>query len=237
MITLIRHSERLDHTNVEKWKKSKRFKENKYDTPITKNGKIIAKNAIRTLFDSGYNNIDYIYCSPLTRTIQTCLILKNEIKKKLKKDIKIRIEYGLVEYNSDFPIILKNNKFIRDKKKKKKYLDSKLSFKSILKKYGNHIDEDYKSIVKFEDVDFDTSELNFINRCIKIFNNIHKKIKKNDNVLICCHGGIIFGVYSYLKKHLNMKNYNSVSSEYCSILVTDYNKKKIELINKFNQYK
>ena len=39
MITLFRHSERLDNTNKKKWIKSKRYKENKYDTPITPNGK------------------------------------------------------------------------------------------------------------------------------------------------------------------------------------------------------
>ena len=44
MITYIRHSERLDRTDKKKWKRSKRYKENKYDTPITKNGEKIAKS-------------------------------------------------------------------------------------------------------------------------------------------------------------------------------------------------
>ena len=61
MITLIRHSERLDMKNNKKWIKSKRFKENKYDTPITPNGKKLAKKAYNKLFDSGYKNVDYIY--------------------------------------------------------------------------------------------------------------------------------------------------------------------------------
>ena len=99
----MRHSERQDRELPKKWKKSKRYKENKYDTPITKNGEKIAKRAILKLFDSGYKNIDYIYCSPLTRCIQTCLIAKEQIKKKFKKDIKIRIEYGLVEVNYQTP--------------------------------------------------------------------------------------------------------------------------------------
>ena len=42
MITLFRHSERLDSTNKNKWIKSKRYKENKYDTP---NGKKLVKKS------------------------------------------------------------------------------------------------------------------------------------------------------------------------------------------------
>ena len=60
MITLFRHSERLDSTNKKKWIKSKRYKENKYDTPITPNGKKLAKKAYNKLYDSGYKDVDYI---------------------------------------------------------------------------------------------------------------------------------------------------------------------------------
>ena len=86
MITLFRHSERLDNTNKKKWIKSKRYKENKYDTPITPNGKKLAKKAYNSLYNSGFKEVDYIYCSPLTRCIQTCLEIKKQTNKKETKE-------------------------------------------------------------------------------------------------------------------------------------------------------
>ena len=129
MIALIRHSERLDASNEKKWRRSKRFKENIFDTPITKNGEKIAEKAINQLFNSGYDKIDYLYSSPLTRCIQTSLVIQKEIKKNLGKDIKIRIEYGLVEYE-DPPFILRNGKFVIDSKSI--YIDKELSIKNII---------------------------------------------------------------------------------------------------------
>jgi len=85
MIAIIRHSERLDSTNEKKWKKSVRFKENPEDTPITKNGKKIAKEAINNIFNSDFDNIEYLYSSPLSRCIETSLIIKKEIKTETKK--------------------------------------------------------------------------------------------------------------------------------------------------------
>lgn len=234
MITLIRHSERLDNTNNNKWIKSKRFTENKYDTPITSNGKKIAKTAYNKLYDSGYKNVDYLYCSPLTRCIQTCLEIKKEIKKKLKKDIKIRIEYGLVENNFDGPLIFKKDKFVIDKKSKKRYLDKNLTLNELIKKYGKNIDEEYKSITKFEDVGFDLREVDFMNRSAKVFENIRKQIDKNDDVLIVTHAGIMMGVYSYLIKKYDYSNDKQFGGVYCSILITDYDKKKRKIINDFN---
>ena len=176
MITLIRHSEKLKNVNKKKWERSKRFKENIYDTPITSNGKKIAKKAFNKLILQGYDNIDYLYCSPLTRCIQTCLVIKKIIKKKFKKELKIRIEYGLVESNFDSPIKFYNNdknKCFFDKKSKIKYLDNELSLKNIIKKYGNEIDKSYKSKTKFKDVSFDKNNVYFINTCSTTYINTH----------------------------------------------------------------
>ena len=83
MIAVIRHSERLDFTNKKKWEKSKRFKQNSLDTPITKNGEKIIKNAIDKILKKDFKNIIYLYSSPLTRCVQTSLIIKKLIKKNL----------------------------------------------------------------------------------------------------------------------------------------------------------
>ncbi len=96
MIVYIRHSERLDIKNKKKWINSKRYKENQFDTPITKKGIKIAQDTTEKLIKK-MKDVDYIYSSPLTRCIQTSIIIKEIIKKKLNKDIKIRIEYGLTE--------------------------------------------------------------------------------------------------------------------------------------------
>ena len=37
----------------------------------------------------------------------------------------------------------------------------KLKMKNIIKRYGDHIDQDYKSMKKFNEVKFDKSEQNF----------------------------------------------------------------------------
>jgi broad specificity phosphatase PhoE len=233
MITIMRHSERQDRELPKKWKKSKRYKENKYDTPITKNGEKIAKRAILKLFDSGYKNIDYIYCSPLTRCIQTCLIAKEEIKKKFKKDIKIRIEYGLVEVNYQTPLVFKDGKFTTCKRTNK-YLDDELKMKNIIKKYGEHIDLNYKSMTKFSEVKFDKSEKIFLNRCIDTYNGILKQVnKKKDNVLCVAHGGVIYAIYSYFKKKIMWDDYDKIAGKYCSILVKDFKNKKIKSITNF----
>jgi len=237
MITLIRHSEKLKNVNKKKWERSKRFKENIHDTPITSNGKKIAKKAFNKLILQGYDNIDYLYCSPLTRCIQTCLVIKKIIKKKFKKELKIRIEYGLVESNFDSPIKFSNNdknKCFFDKKSKIKYLDNELSLKNIIKKYGNDIDKSYKSKTKFKDVSFDKNNVYFINRCIKTFNDILKDFNKKDNVLIVTHGNFIFSIYTFLKNNYDSSKFEEVSGEYCSMLITDYKKKKIELLNNLN---
>jgi broad specificity phosphatase PhoE len=223
MIAYIRHSERLDHVDKKKWKNSKRYSENKYDTPITRNGIKIAKKSINKLLKLGYNKINYLYSSPFSRCIETCLVLKKEIKDKLNKDIKIRIEYGLCEIKFN-NIIFKNNKFKYNKIEK--YLDDELKLENIIKRYGNNFDLKYKSKYKFEDISFEKEELSFFNRSI----NIYKKIKKLNGVIVCTHSKILLAIYSYLKKkNINWKNYSMVAKDYCSIVLKD--KKKIKLIN------
>ena len=223
MIAFIRHSERLDLVNKNKWKNSKRYKENKYDTPITRNGKKIAEESMNKLLNLGFTNINYLYSSPFSRCIETCLVLKKKIKEELNKDIKIRIEYGLCEIKFS-NIIFNNDKFKYNKKEK--YLDDKLKLENIVKRYGNNFDLKYKSKYKFEDINFEKEELSFFNRCI----NIYKKIKNLNGVIACTHSKVLFGIYSYLKKqNINWKNYSMVSKEYCSIVLKE--KKKIKLIN------
>ena len=220
MITIIRHSERLDHVNKKKWEKSKRFKQNSLDTPITKKGDKIAINAINKILKKGYKNITYLYSSPLTRCIQTSLIIKKVIKKKLNIDLKIRIEYGLVEIEVPFTKFEKD-KFVVDSNIN--YIDKELSINNLIKKYGNHFDKNYKSIIKYDKINFDKSFVSGYNRIMKIFKKINEYVK-NNNTIICTHGGCLLGIYSYLNKKLNELEYNKVAGAYCSMILKEDNK-------------
>ena len=181
MIVTIKHSARLDKLHPENWKKSKRFKQNKFDPPLNRKiGEKVAKRAIHKLFETGFNKIKYIYSSPLTRCIQTALIIQKEIKKKFNQDIKIRIEYGLTELEIDKPIF-KNDKFNYSNKN---YLDSELELDNIIKNYGDYFDTSYKSIIDFSEIKLEISELPFYTRSIKVYQKIKSQIK-NENTIIC----------------------------------------------------
>ena len=174
MIALIRHSERLDRTDRKKWERSKRFKENENDTPITKKGKKLVINATKKLFKNNFDEVDVLYSSPLTRCVQTCLIIKNEIKKKFGKNLKIKIDYGLVEVET-VPLKVKNNKFIENLKKP--YVDSELYLENLIKKYGDHFDKSYKSSIKENNVKFDKTLASAYNKRLKVYKKIEKENK------------------------------------------------------------
>ena len=147
-------------------------------------------------------------------------------KKKLNIDLEIRIEYGLVEIETHFTKF-ENNKFVDDSNKN--YIDKELRLDNLIKKYGNHFDNNYKPIIKYEKINFDKSITSGYNRVMKVFNKISQNVK-NNNTIICSHGGCLFGIYSYLKKELNELEYNKVAGEYCSMLL-----KKIKKLLCLNQ--
>lgn len=73
MIYLLRHSERKDQSSDEKeklsWKKSKRFNQNPFDIPLSKNGFNVCYNAIEAILKNFKGDFGFIYSSPLTRCI------------------------------------------------------------------------------------------------------------------------------------------------------------------------
>lgn len=87
MICFIRHSERLDSVDMQKWKKHERYNENEYDPVLSKNGKNIATNQLVKIMNDKYKggHIDYIYSSPFSRCVETALQFKIYILKKYKK--------------------------------------------------------------------------------------------------------------------------------------------------------
>jgi len=193
---LIRHSERLKDLEEAKWKLSKRYIENKYDDPITNNGKKIAKLCANNLVknDPNIDQFEFIYSSPMTRCIQTSILISKTIFKLINKLIKIRIEYNLapnlnVPYND---LELKNNKIVVVPKI---LLDDKLQIKNIIKKYtdkgyGQYFDTDYNSISIFDETKFFNYDvLNYYNKKINILDQIKSNHK---NIIICTHADIFY---------------------------------------------
>ena len=77
MIYLIRHAERIDQSKDNKerefWNNSIRYKTNFYDVPLSLYGIQQAYNKISKILKNYTGDFDYIYCSPMTRCIQSAL--------------------------------------------------------------------------------------------------------------------------------------------------------------------
>ncbi|AYV85486.1 MAG: histidine phosphatase superfamily branch 1 [Satyrvirus sp.] len=167
----IRHGERPSQQKnqeiKDKWKESKRFKQNHLDEPLTEKGlEESYKTGVNLLKHINIDNFDYIYSSPWTRCIQTSIQILKAIENETGKKLKIRVEYGLAEpmlcyllfylpeINGDeiasdiFPkyIVRNNAKEIVD------LMDNKLHYSKLLKKYSNFLDQSHKPLFTENDV-------------------------------------------------------------------------------------
>ena len=93
-VKIIRHSERLDHTNPLYWLIC--FGHYWSDSPLTKNGHEIAKKCAQELVVSGFKP-KYIYTSPYSRTMETATEIKSSFP-----STEIVIEDLLAEYQPYF---------------------------------------------------------------------------------------------------------------------------------------
>lgn len=192
---IVRHSERLQHVDKEKWNKSKRKQTNFNDDPITKNGiQIARKCALKLINDEPeLEKYKYIYSSPMTRCIQTAIILASKINKLKRLSLKIRIEYGLVDNISKadipFPIFKNGNlehatTFIA--------IDEQIEIQNIIKrfdKYKKYFDVSYKSIQTLEEakiIHFDP-----IIQCNRKYNVFDTIAKMDSNAICCTHGEVV----------------------------------------------
>ena len=166
MIYLIRHSERLSQVDREAWEKTARYKVNNKDDSLTKNGKVIATTTMTNMCESGKitaKNIEYIYSSPFSRCIETCLIFQKVIEKLLKIKVLIRVEYGLIEVSPNNNMYIKNNIIQLDNTIE--LLDDKLELENIYEKYGiTHFDIDYQPYISYKKTKFDKTYIDGCNR-------------------------------------------------------------------------
>lgn len=152
---VLRHSHKLSYF-PEKWEKHPRYKENPFDEPLTqfglslaeKTGIMLAKKS-KALKD---NKIQYIYCSPFTRCIQTAIQVIKAVKKVHDIELKIIVLYGLGESLLFRPTVSFTDKddtikytkpesvpFRNGAKKYKTTMDSKMSPANLKKRFKGYI--------------------------------------------------------------------------------------------------
>lgn len=237
MIYLLRHSERID-INKEKWKKTKRYKNNNFDPCLTENGKKIAIEQIKKLlFNVNVSDMDFIYSSPFTRCIETSLMFQKYVMKKYNVNILIRIEYGLSPqfigdvalWYGEYDVVLKNNKFVL--KNDPKIIDDYLLSNNTMKRYGEELfDKTYKSIGVSDDLNNEKSYKESINNRLNCINKIVKKFTKDASTIICTHGEVIMLLRNYLQGKWEWDTENLFGgNNYCGGLELVLKSKKLHL--------
>lgn len=125
-------------------------------------------------------NIDVIFSSPFTRTLQTIYPYCKKYNKK------INLEYGLYEYIHN-PYFLFNSWY---------YTKDNIEDKDLVSVVNNN----YESIVKKDDFIILEDEINLEKRIIKFFSFLNM-FYNNNTVLIVSHKGIINKIKDlYIKK-------------------------------------
>jgi broad specificity phosphatase PhoE len=211
---LLRHSERFLHDDKE-WINHSRYTQNKRDMVLTERGiKYIAVKAAEEIMknDKNIKDMTFIYSSPMTRCIQTSLIVQRIIFKQTKKFIPIRIEYGLCEYSVIYHYLhktydKKTNKYILLLDKKEALvLDNQLTLKNIIKQYGKYIDATYKSLYSFKQLQYQEKDhFESANRILKTIQYIMKKEKTN-NYIVSSHAIAIINMIPAFTKEILPEN-------------------------------
>jgi bisphosphoglycerate-dependent phosphoglycerate mutase len=218
MIYLLRHGERIDQSKVQKekdiWNNSTRCKTNLYDIPLSINGISQAYTGIGKILTNDFKgDFDYIYCSPLTRCIQTALQFQKYIFDKFNKIILIRVEYGLSIHlfkENEIFNMGENIKLIGDKFvvcKMFEFIDKYLDKNKIYKRYGEkRFDINYKSIFTREQINSEQTYTEALTSRINTIKQIAKNVDKSKITIICAHCETCHLLYNYIgRKWLNTK--------------------------------
>jgi bisphosphoglycerate-dependent phosphoglycerate mutase len=218
MIYLLRHAERIDQSKdlkeKESWNKSLRYKNNLYDIPLSLNGITQAYNSVGKILKNFKGDFDYIYCSPMTRCVQSALQFQKYIFDNFKKMILIRVEYGLAVHlfkeNEMFwlgsNIKLQNDKFVVTKIFE--FVDKYLERDKIYKRYGNkRFDISYKGIMTREQINLEQTYTDSVSSRIDTMKKIALMIDKSKLTIICAHCETCHLAFNYInKKWINTKD-------------------------------
>lgn len=211
MIYLLRHAERMDQSKdikeKEAWNNSLRCKNNPYDIPLSLNGITQAYTGIGKVLKGFQGDFDYIYCSPMTRCVQSALQFQKYIFEKYNKLVLVRIEFGLAvhlfkEYEMFWlgtNIKFKDDKFIVTKMFE--FVDKYLDRIKIYKRYGvKRFDVGYKEIVSREQINLDQTYTDSIATRINTIKQIGLITDKSKLTIICAHCETCHLVYNWINK-------------------------------------
>lgn len=212
MIYLLRHAERIDQSKNQKekdvWNKSSRCKTNLYDIPLSTNGIMQAYVGMGKVIPKNYKGeFDYIYCSPLTRCVQSALQFQKYILDKFNKIVLVRVEYGLALHMfKENELFWMGNgiKLVKDKfvvTKMFEFVDKYLDKNKIYKRYGkNRFDTNYKSIFTREQINSEQTYTDALTSRIVTVNQIAKMVNKSKITIICAHCETCHLVYNYINR-------------------------------------
>lgn len=211
MIYLLRHAERIDQSKDNKeresWNTSQRAKTNLYDIPLSLNGVNQAYSGIAKILKNYKGEFNHIYCSPLTRCVQTALQFQKYILEKFKILVLIRVEYGLSIHlfkENEMFWMGSNIKLVGDKfvvSKMFEFVDKYLDRDKIYKRYGvKRFDTQYNSIYSREQINNEQTYTDAINTRINTIKIISQLVDKSKLTLICAHCETCHLLYNYSNK-------------------------------------
>ena len=211
MIYLLRHAERIDQSKEpkekESWLKSLRYKTNLYDIPLSLNGITQAYNNIGKILKNFKGEFDYIYCSPMTRCIQSALQFQKYILDKFNQMILVRIEYGLSIHlfkENEIFWLGSNIKLIDDKfvvTKIFEFVDKYLERDKIYKRYGDkRFDIGYKGFYTREQINSEQTYTDSLLTRIKTIKQIASISSKSKLTIICAHCETCHLINNYINK-------------------------------------
>lgn len=198
-IYLLHNGASIADINPETWKANQRSILNPLDPPLSKSGIDKIQDAIKQI-----ENLDVIYCSPMTRSIETAMLLKQHF------DVPVRVEYGLAEAPilSDFTgvVIPKfiNGTFVKlvpnhiefNGQHYYSLFDEELLPASLFKKYP-HLDASYNPIYLPQQIPFSEDDCQYGNRMIRVMNKLANQGK---NVAFIGHKGVVTLAAVYLRQ-------------------------------------
>ncbi len=198
-IYLMHSGSSIADTNPQHWETLERSVANPFDAPLSEEGLAQMKNAA-----SKIEQIDAIYCSPMMRSIESALILKEQF------DVPVRVEYGLAESPilSDFTGVVTpkfvNGTFVKlvpnhlTFKGKSYYtlFDEALLSKALFAKYPD-LDSDYTPLYLPQQIPFSEDDCSYGNRMIKVMNSLALNGK---NIAFIGHKGTVTLAAVYFRK-------------------------------------
>lgn len=196
---LLHIGESIADSDAQQWSLHQRSAFNPFDAPLSPVGKVQIKNAVNYI-----EQIDVIYCSPMTRSIESALILKE------KFNVPVRVEYGLAEspiltdftgvvtpkfINGTFVKLVPNHVEFKDQDYYSLF-DEDLLPDALYAKYPQ-VDTKYTPVYLPQQIPFSEDDCQYGNRMIRVMNKLSNKGK---NVAFIGHKGVVTLAAVYLRK-------------------------------------